>query len=79
MPMHHVASHVALIGLILYSGPALAYAGPGAGLSAIGSVLAFLGVMVLIIVGFLWYPAKRLLSRVRRTPASEADKVRDET
>lgn len=40
-----------------------AYVGPGVGLSAIGSVLAFIGAVFLLIVGFLWYPIKRLLKR----------------
>jgi membrane protein implicated in regulation of membrane protease activity len=40
-----------------------AYVGPGVGLSAIGSVLAFIGAIFLLIVGFLWYPIKRFLKR----------------
>lgn len=47
--------------------PAMAYIGPGAGLSAIGSVFAFLGVIFLLIVGFIWYPIKRLF-RGREDP-----------
>lgn len=50
---------------------AAAYVGPGAGLTALGSALAFLGVAVLLVVGFLWYPAKRLLRRFRGTAAIE--------
>ena len=38
-----------------------AYVGPGLGLSAIGSIIAFVGAIVLLIVGFVWYPIKRLL------------------
>jgi len=44
---------------------AMAYVGPGAGLSAIGSVLSFLGVVVLLIAGFVWYPVKRLIRSLR--------------
>ena len=40
-----------------------AYVGPGVGLSAIGSVLAFIGAVFLLIAGFLWYPIKRILKR----------------
>lgn len=40
-----------------------AYIGPGIGLSTIGSVLAFIGVVVLFLVGFLWYPIKRVFGR----------------
>ena len=42
---------------------ALAYIGPGAGLSAIGSLLALIGAVLLAIVGFVWYPVRRLLRR----------------
>lgn len=48
--------------LMLSANPALAYVGPGAGLSAIGSIFAFFGVILLMIVGFFWYPVKRMLS-----------------
>jgi len=40
---------------------ALAYIGPGAGLSAIGTVIGLIGAILLAIVGFVWYPVKRLL------------------
>lgn len=36
-----------------------AYVGPGAGITAIGSLLALLAGVLLAIVGFLWYPIKR--------------------
>ena len=51
--------------VILTAAPNLlhAYVGPGVGLSAIGSVLAFIGAVFLLIVGFLWYPIKRLIKR----------------
>jgi hypothetical protein len=48
--------------------PVVAYVGPGAGLSALGSLLALLAAIVVAIAGFLWYPIKRLLGR-RRTSA----------
>ncbi len=44
---------------------ASAYIGPGSGLTVIGAALAFVGGLVLAIVGFIWYPIKRLL-RSRR-------------
>jgi hypothetical protein len=47
--------------------PALAYVGPGAGLSAIGAFLALILGVILAFVGFIWYPVKRLLRR--GTPA----------
>jgi hypothetical protein len=51
-----------------------AYVGPGVGLSAIGTVLAFIGAVVLLIAGFLWYPIKRLL---KRRPKPDADTAGD--
>jgi hypothetical protein len=52
---------------------ALAYVGPGAGVTAIGTMLALLGAGLLAIVGFVWYPVKRLLARRRPAgPASAA-------
>jgi hypothetical protein len=42
---------------------ALAYVGPGAGLTAIGTVVALLAALVFAVVGFVWYPVKRLLKR----------------
>lgn len=38
-----------------------AYVGPGAGLSAIGSVLALILGFFVAILGFVWYPVKRLI------------------
>jgi len=55
-----------------------AYVGPGAGLSAIGSVLALVGATLLLIVGFVWYPIKRLLKRRKgNRPGSGTDASAD--
>ena len=49
--------------LVLVPEGAAAYVGPGAGLTAIGTVLALIGAVCLALVGFIWYPVKRLLRR----------------
>ena len=67
---------------------AWAYAGPGSGLTVIGAALAFIGSVLLAIVGFIWYPIKRLMRRkasrrentpttgtVPETPSTTADTV----
>ena len=43
--------------------PAQAYMGAGAGLSAIGSMVSFLGVMLLMVFGFVWFPLKRAFKK----------------
>lgn len=50
---------------------AQAYIGPGAGLSALGSLLALLGAVLLIIVGFIWYPVKRVIRRWKAGRAAQ--------
>jgi len=52
-----------LVGVVVFPDMALAYIGPGAGLSAIGSLLALVGAIVLAIIGFLWYPLRRLFRK----------------
>lgn len=54
--------------LALGAGPAAAYVGPGAGLTAIGTVLSLFAAVALAVVGFVWYPIKRLLRRIGRHP-----------
>ena len=44
----------------------LAYLGPGGALSAVGSFLALLGAILLAVIGFVWYPVKRLLRSAAR-------------
>jgi hypothetical protein len=56
----------------LVAGPAHAYIGPGAGLTAIGTVIALLGGILLAIVGFVWYPIKRVLRSKARAKSGLA-------
>lgn len=68
------AAAAAILGLVaLAPGTALAYVGPGAGLSAIGTFLALLAACVLAVVGFIWYPVKRLLGGKSRSAAQRRD------
>ncbi len=59
---------------LLAASPAFAYVGPGAGLSALGAVVALFAAIGLAIVGFVWYPVKRLRQRRRggKRPAEKA-------
>lgn len=53
------------ISLMTAAGEAHAYIGPGLGLGALGVVLGFLLSIVLAILALVWYPAKRLLRRLK--------------
>lgn len=54
-----------------------AYVGPGAGLTAIGTVLALLTAVLFAIVGFVWFPIKRLLGRRTSRVAGGTDDLDD--
>lgn len=76
-----------LAALLLHPIIASAYVGPGAGLGAIGTVLALIGAVLLGIVGFIWYPVKKLIagkkSRKQReeshTEATDAAREKSES
>ena len=61
--LRHAAAPAAAAALafMMMAEPALAYTGPGAGITALGSLLALVAALVLGIIGFIWYPVKRLL------------------
>lgn len=50
---------------LLFCEPAMAYVGPGAGLSAIGAFLAVIAAVIAALLGFIWYPVKRLAQKLR--------------
>lgn len=58
--------------LLLLPSVAHAYIGPGAGISAIGAALALVAAVFFAVVGFVWYPVKRLL-RKRKAAETTAD------
>lgn len=80
-PMHRMAAAVlpaiVFMGALLPAAPAFAYVGPGAGLTAIGSVIALFGAIGLAIVGFLWYPIKRFRRRRQAAAAQPHGKPGD--
>jgi membrane associated rhomboid family serine protease len=58
---------------MLTPGLAMAYIGPGTGLGAVAAFFALIAGVVLAIVGFLWYPLKRLLKKGDAVQESQAD------
>ena len=67
--------HLIVLFVCLLPNTAHAYIGPGAGITALGSLLALAAALLLAAIGFVWYPAKRLLSRrsKRRVQAAERE------
>ncbi len=57
---------LAIILVCLLPQSAIAYIGPGTGLSAIGAFLAVIVGIIVALIGFIWYPIKRLLRK--KTP-----------
>ena len=51
--------------------PAMAYVGPGTGMSAVGVFLAVAMGVVVALFGFIWYPIKRLLRARKRWIAAK--------
>lgn len=54
----------AAIGLALPT-PVLAYGGPGSIVTGIGALLAALAAIAAAVVGFFWFPLKRLVQKLR--------------
>jgi hypothetical protein len=50
-----------------------AYIGPGTGLSAIGAFLAVAAGITVAIIGFFWYPIKRLLGKSKKAQEPEPE------
>jgi Na+/melibiose symporter-like transporter len=63
------------VGLTFVPVAAQAYIGPGAGLGAIAVTAAVLLGLVLLLVGFLWFPLKRMMRK--RKAGSEPAKTLD--
>lgn len=55
----------------------LAYVGPGAGLGAIGPLLAMIGVGVLMLVGFAWYPILKVREFFRGVSGKKEENLGD--
>ena len=51
--------------IFLFSLPKIifGYIGPGTGLTAIGTLVACVVGIIVTVIGFLWYPIKRILGR----------------
>ena len=70
MSVHARLAILAAVGAIMAPGPALAYVGPGAGLSMVGSLIAVVVAVLVAVLGLLIFPVRMLLKR-RRVRAAD--------
>lgn len=52
--------------IVAFPRPAMAYIGPGTGMSAVGVFLAVVMGFALALFGFLWYPVKRFVRACKK-------------
>lgn len=57
--------------LLLLPASALAYGGPGSVVSGIGTFLAALATVAAAVLGFVWFPLKRLYKKLFRRGSAE--------
>lgn len=71
---------IAAVALLLFTPTiAFAYGGPGSVISGVGALLAALAAISAAVFGFLWFPAKRLFSKVKRSRETEESTPGSET
>jgi hypothetical protein len=61
--------------LLAFPEPAMAYIGPGGGMSAIGVFLALAAGIIAALLGFVWYPVKRLIRKVKQSQRPAPDET----
>lgn len=52
--------------LIVFSSPAVAYIGPGAGLGVVAGTLAFIFGFIFLVIAVIWFPLKRWFKGAKR-------------
>ena len=57
--------YIAGVGALFYPTLALAYIGPGLGTGAVAAVLGTVAGLLMLLIGVVWYPLKRLMARFR--------------
>lgn len=54
---------------------AWSYVGPGAGLTAVGTALGLIVAVILLLIGFVWFPLKKLFGKKKET---EPDQIKED-
>lgn len=60
-----LSAYLFAAGLLAYPPLALAYIGPGLGSGAVVAVLGTLAGLLMLVIGVIWYPIKRLIRRFK--------------
>ena len=63
--MRFVAAIALAVVSMAHSIDALAYVGPGLGAGTLAAVLGVVGGILMLVVGVVWYPLKRVIRRFR--------------
>ena len=53
------------LSLLLYTSAASAYIGPGLGTGAMAAILGIFAGLMMLVVGVIWYPLKKLIRHLR--------------
>lgn len=64
---------LAILILLAVSPAAMAYIGPGAGISVLGSLLGILGTIVVAIGAILFWPVRKFLKRKKQRQAAAGE------
>lgn len=68
---------IVFLTLILATAPALAYIGPGAGISFLGSIFTWVAGALIALLAILLWPLRAVFRRMRRRPAAEGSDAAD--
>lgn len=69
------AAAAAVAALVLVPEATVAYGGPGSVITGIGAFLAAVVAVAAAVVGFFWFPLKRLYQKLRGDDAPEDEEV----
>lgn len=76
-PMRRTFAALAPLALLALPSAALAYIGPTATVGTLFMAAAIVLAVVLLLVGFLWYPVKQLVTRLRGGNQTSGGKTPD--
>ena len=69
---------IVILMLLVVSPAAMAYIGPGAGISVLGSLLGILGTIVVAIGAIIFWPVRKFLKRKKQAKATAGEESTSE-